>query len=108
MLREQEQVLIRPRPVTRRPVVIAPSYPSYSEGIHRDEILSVLNRAATDNQVLARLTDFGSEALQDYDLTSREKAALVSGDIGWIEARIGKLDTYTSTWLRCRLQQERW
>ena len=72
------------------------------------EILRVLDRAAEDNGFIAELTYRGSTALEGYKLTLKAKAALLSGDIRWIEARVGKLDARLRTWLDCRLQQEIW
>jgi len=83
-------------------------FPGGGDDVNKPEILRVLERAAGDPSFIAHLTYRGSEALKDYDLTWREKAALVSGDIGWIEARLGKLDARLRTWLECRLQQEIW
>lgn len=75
---------------------------------NRDEVLRVLDRAADDYAFIAQLTEQGSEALQSYNLTREEKAALVTGDIAWIEAHVGKLDARLSTWPMCRLEQENW
>ena len=72
------------------------------------EVIEVLERAANDSKFIAQLTCEGSRALQGYDLTLEEKAALLSGDISWIEAHVGKLDAHLRTWLWCRLQQEIW
>ena len=74
----------------------------------QEELRRVLARAAADSAFIAQLTDEGSKALRGYNLTVQDKAALLSGDIKWIEARLGKLDDRLSTWLRCRLQQEIW
>jgi hypothetical protein len=74
----------------------------------REEILKALTKAARDDRFVARLATEGSEALRDYDLTMAAKAALISGDIRWIEARVGRLDAPLRTWLDCRLQQENW
>ena len=76
--------------------------------IHKEAIVKVLERAADDLAFITQLTYQGSKALRGYNLTPEEKAALVSGDINWIEAHIGKLDERLSTWPRCRLQQEIW
>ena len=76
--------------------------------VNKEKIVRVLARAAEDNGFIARLTYDGEKALQDYGLTWREKAALLSGDIRWIEARLGKLNARLRTWLDCRLQQEIW
>ncbi|MFQ6035719.1 MAG: hypothetical protein ACE5NM_07715 [Sedimentisphaerales bacterium] len=74
----------------------------------RESVLAVLDRAGDDYNFIAELTDHGSEALREYDLTWEEAAALVSGDIRWIEAHVGKLTDKQKTWLNCRLQQEKW
>lgn len=99
----QEHLLMENR------ATIAPwTYLGYEEAIHRSEILSVLERAAEDDGFIADLTDDGDKALQGYHLALEEKAALLSGDIGWIEAHLGPLSERLSTWLWCRLQQEVW
>lgn len=72
------------------------------------ELMKVLERAAKDDNFIAQLTYYGSKALQDYNLSSEEKAALLSGDIQWIEGKSGKLDERLRRWLWCRLQQEAW
>jgi hypothetical protein len=72
------------------------------------EMLRVLERAAGDNSFIAELTHRGSKALEGFRLTMKAKAALLSGDIRWIEARLGRLDARLRTWLDCRLQQEIW
>ena len=72
------------------------------------EVIKVLERAANDDNFIAQLTYEGSKTLQGYDLILEEKAALLSGDIRWIEAHVGTLDDHLSTWLWCRLQQEIW
>ena len=74
----------------------------------KEAILAVLKRAAEDESFLAQLADDAAGVLTGYDLTSKEKAALASGDIVYIEANVGKLDQRLSTWLRCRLEQEKW
>ena len=76
--------------------------------VNKEEMLRVLVRAAEDNDFIARLTYQGDEALEPYGLNWREKAALLSGDVRWIEAHLGKLNARLRTWLDCRLQQEMW
>ena len=76
--------------------------------VHRREMLRVLERAAADDGYIAQLTDRQDDALEGYALTWQERAALLSGDIGWIEARVGPLSPRLRTWLECRLQQEKW
>ncbi len=74
----------------------------------RETILKVLRKAADDYVFLAQLADDASRALESYDLTSEEKAALSSGDVRWIENHVGKLDSSHMTWIKCRLEQEKW
>jgi len=75
----------------------------------KEEVLTVLERAATESEFLARLADDPHEALKEYySLTSEERAALASGDIRKIESWVGKLDKKLATWLWCRLSQEKW
>ena len=75
----------------------------------RDDLLTVLKRAATESEFLARLAENPQEALKEYySLTAEERAALASGDIRKIESWVGKLDKELATWLWCRLSQEKW
>jgi formate transporter len=71
-------------------------------------ILAVLGKARDDTNFLARLAEDPEQTLKDYDLTSAEKAALASGDIRWIESKLGTLDEPLRTWLTARLAQEKW
>jgi DNA-binding NtrC family response regulator len=76
--------------------------------INKEAIIAVLNRAAEERKFIAKLSDLGSDALWEYNLTPEEEAALVSGDVRWLEDHVGKLDDKLKVWLECRLQQERW
>ncbi len=71
-------------------------------------VLAVLDRAAQDNEFFARLAENPAEALREYNLTEKEKAALMSGDIRKIESWVGKLDERLKQWLIARLAQEKW
>jgi hypothetical protein len=74
----------------------------------KDNILRVLKRAAADDDFIAQLTYQGSKALRGYNLSKEAKAALLSGDIAWVEAYVGRLSARLRTWFDCRLQQEIW
>lgn len=76
--------------------------------VNENAILRVLDRAAQDPDFVADILDRGSVALRDYSLTLREKAALVTGDIRWIETHIGKLTARQCILLNCVLQREAW
>lgn len=85
-----------------------PGRPAVTAKTERSEILAVLARAACDPSYIAQLTYDPSGALAGYNLSQPARAALVSGDVRWIEARVGRLDDRMRTWLDCRLQQEIW
>jgi len=74
----------------------------------KEAILAVLEKAADDHKFLARLAEDPAKVLREYDLTTEERAALASGDVRRIESWVGKLDKRLSTWITCRLQQEKW
>ena len=74
----------------------------------KEAIIEILARAADDRKFLARLAENPSTVLQEYELTLEERAALISGDLRRIESWVGKLDKRLSTWIWCRLQQEKW
>lgn len=74
----------------------------------KQAVLEVLERADDDDAFIARLTYQGPRALKGYALTQQESAALLSGDIAWLQAHVGELNEQLSTWPRCRLQQEIW
>jgi formate/nitrite transporter len=71
-------------------------------------LISVLARARDDTKFLTKLADDPHKALKAYNLTPEAKAALESGDIRWLESRVGTLDEPLRTWLTSRLTQEKW
>jgi hypothetical protein len=111
---EGTEMEIRTRDTTLRETLAEPSaltaplaYPRQKRA-NRKEILRVLERAAKDPGFIAEIAKRGSVALGDYHLTLEEKAALISGDIRWIESRVGKLTDRQCTLLNCMLQREAW
>ena len=76
--------------------------------VHKEEVLRVLEQAATDTELVYNLLHYGSEALEDYDLTGPEKLAILTGDIKWIEEHIGALTLTQRRWLEQRLSAEIW
>lgn len=71
-------------------------------------VLEVLDRASLEWEFIFQLSHDGSRALEEYDLDGEEIAALLCGDIRWIESRVGKLSDERKIWFNCRLQQEKW
>ena len=76
--------------------------------IHKDEMIRILDRTASDSEFSANLLYHGTDALDEYDLTGPEKLALITGDIAWIEEHIGPLTPSQRRWLEHRLECEIW
>jgi DNA-binding NtrC family response regulator len=88
--------------------IAATQEPEAQEVVHRDEMLKVLDRAASDSEFIANLLYQGADALEEYDLTGPEKLAILTGDIEWIEGQIGPLTGNQKRWLEQRLSAEIW
>lgn len=76
--------------------------------VETEALISVLARARDDSAFLAQLSENPDKALVGYDLTNEAKAALASGDLHWLESKVGFLDEPLRTWLVSRLSQEKW
>ena len=74
--------------------------------VHKEEILRVLERASGDSDFVFRLLHRWADALEEYDLTGAEKLALLTGDIEWIEKRVGPLTENQKRWLQRPLNAE--
>ena len=84
------------------------SEPEEQALIHKEEIIKVLEQAATDTELVYNLLHYGAEALEDYNLTGPEKLAILTGDINWIEEHVGTLTPTQRRWLDQRLSAEIW
>lgn len=76
--------------------------------IHKDEMIKVLERAASDSKFIYDLLYYGTDALDKYDLTKPEKLAIWTGDIEWIEKHIGELTSLQRRWLELKRKAELW
>lgn len=76
--------------------------------VHKDVLIKVLERAATDKEFFADLIEQAVDALDSYELTGPEKLALLTGDITWIEEQIGPLTREQRRWLDLRRSAEIW
>ena len=76
--------------------------------IHKEEMIKVLERAASDDEFLTNLLEYTTDALDEYDLTGPEKLAILTGDISWIEEQIGPLKRSQRHWLELRKSAEIW
>jgi len=82
--------------------------PEVQELIHRDEMIKVLERAASDSEFFTNLLEYATDALDEYELTGPEKLALLTGDVEWIEEAIGPLTRPQRRWLDLRRNAEIW
>ncbi len=76
--------------------------------IQRKEVTRVLNRASEDRSFWRELMERGSSALQGYQLSMEAKAAIVSGDLGWIKKNIGDLTREQLMFIYKTLEREAW
>ena len=76
--------------------------------IDADLVRNVLRRASQDPSFGSELLIHGSRVLSGLALDSETKAAILSGDITWIEKHCGELSPEERDWLERRLQAEIW
>ena len=76
--------------------------------IQREEVVRVLDRVYQDKDFWQEVAEKGSEALKGYQVSSRAKAAIVSGDLNWILKNIGKLSEEQLAFIYKRLEREVW
>jgi DNA-binding NtrC family response regulator len=76
--------------------------------IQKEEVMRVLDRTASDTNFWCDLMENGSRALRDYQLTHEAKAAIISGDLNWIEKNVGDLTRKQLAFLLKRLEREAW
>ncbi len=73
-----------------------------------EAVRAVLGRAARDPEFGASLLQDGSRAVSGYALDREAAAAIVSGDVEWIERACGPLSPEDRRWLERRLEAESW
>jgi hypothetical protein len=76
--------------------------------IQKREVSQVLNRAAEDSVFWKSLMENGSIALMGYQLSMEAKAAIVSGDLKWINENVGELTQKQLMFIYKRLEREAW
>jgi DNA-binding NtrC family response regulator len=76
--------------------------------IQKEEVIRVLNRASQNENFWLELMENGSEALQEYRLSSKAKAAILSGDLDWIRKNVGELTEEQLLFIYKRLEREVW
>ncbi|MBW2106175.1 MAG: response regulator [Deltaproteobacteria bacterium] len=88
--------------------IAATQEPEVQDLIHKEEIIKVLERAASNSEFFTNLLEHATDALDEYDLTGPEKLALLTGDVEWIEEQIGPLTRSQRRWLDLRRSAEIW
>jgi len=88
--------------------IAATQAPEEQALVHREEMIKVLEKAASDGEFFTNLLEFATDALDEYDLTGPEKLALLTGDVEWIEEQIGPLTKSQRRWLDLRRSAEIW
>ena len=76
--------------------------------IQKREVAQVLNRTVEDSDFWRDLMENGSMALEGYHLSSEAKAAIVSGDLKWINENVGELTQKQLMFIYKRLEREAW
>lgn len=94
-----------------REAVIRASVAAEAKGRPRIDaglVREVLGLAATDPNFGRRLLYEGSRVLSGFPLSHEAEAAIVSGDVAWLEKECGELTRAERDWLERRLQSEIW
>lgn len=81
----------------------APLERTGSQGLRELLAKAMLARAGGDETFFKTLAQNPDEILKDYDLEPEERAALSSGDIGWLEAGVKAMDDPLGAWAALRL-----
>jgi DNA-binding response OmpR family regulator len=76
--------------------------------IQKREVMRVLNRTSEDKEFWRDLMELGSDALRDYHLSLEAKAAIVAGDLKWINEHVGELTQKQLMFIYKRLEREAW
>lgn len=76
--------------------------------IQKREVTRVLNRTSEDVRFWKALMESGSAALEEYHLSNEAKAAIVSGDLRWINEHVGELTQKQLMFIYKRLEREIW
>jgi|GEM_PF-197295 len=87
---------------------IAPALSEEERLIQRREVSRVLDRTSRDFFFWRELMEKGSETLKGYQLSNEAKAAIVCGDLRWINENVGDLTQKQLSFIYKRLEREAW
>ena len=76
--------------------------------IQKEEVARVLERAYQNGEFWLELMENGSEALKEFRLSRKAKAAILSGDLEWIRKNVGELTEEQLMFIYKRLEREAW
>lgn len=76
--------------------------------IQKEEVIRVLERAYQNGEFWRELMEDGSEALREYRISRKAKAAILSGDLEWIRKNVGELTEEQLMFIHKRLEREAW
>lgn len=76
--------------------------------IQKREVIRLLERTTKDAEFWNDLMEKGSEALEGYRISRQAKAAILSGDLGWIRKHVGELSDEQLSFINRRLEREAW
>lgn len=76
--------------------------------IQKREVMRVLNRTSDDTAFWTRLMESGAKALDGYRLSDAAKAAIISGDLKWLNTHVGELTQKQLMFIYKRLEREAW
>lgn len=76
--------------------------------IQKEEVIRVLEKASQDQEFWRELLENSSEVLNGYRLSSEAKAAILSGDLGWVQRNVGELTKEQLMFIYGRLGREVW
>lgn len=76
--------------------------------IQKREVMRVLNRTAEDKEFWRELIESGTDALSEYQLSPEARAAILSGDLLWLNEHVGELTQKQLMFIYRRLEREAW
>ncbi|MEW6440578.1 MAG: response regulator [bacterium] len=76
--------------------------------IEKQEVVRVLQTSLEDPSFWLALLERGSQVLEGRALSPQARAAIVSGDLKWLNEHVGELSETQLSWVYARLEQERW
>jgi DNA-binding response OmpR family regulator len=76
--------------------------------IQKREVARVLDRTYDDEDFWSDLMENGSDVLKDYQMSNEARAAIISGDLKWINENVGELTQKQLKFILNRLEREVW